>query len=137
MNPLHNRLVHDAVMTYDRATSDGTFRRGVMSCFLPEMPSSPEAIEAFMTDIFDLMLREIDRFHSSWRIDMSGDEVETAIHDGLQFTARVDRFRRSVLIRLYKNRPDSPERPTTRWPAGLMTEGSPRTEFENLVFKLH
>ena len=119
MNALHNRIVHDAVMLYDRESSDGTFRRNVMTCFLPECPSSREAIEAFMTGIFKLMIREIDRSDRTWRLGMSGDQIETAIHNGLQFTARVDRRRRFVQTCLSVNFPDLHEKPTPRWPAGL------------------
>jgi hypothetical protein len=132
-----NRLVHDAVMSYDRRTSDGTFRYNVMTCFLPEAPTSREAIETFMTNVFNILIAEIDRRGTSWRCNLDRDDVETAIHNGLQFTARVDRFRRFIRICEFAGLPDSPARPGPRWPAGPLRPGGPRAEAEKVASKLH
>ncbi len=132
-----NRMVLDAVNSYDRRTSDGTFRYNVITCFLPESPSSREAIEAFMDTVFDVIISEIDRADIVWRDNLDIDEIETAIHNGLQFTARVDRFRRFIKTREFANCPLAPGRPGPRWPAGPLQPGGPRTEAERLAAQLN
>ena len=137
METKYNRLVHDAVMSYDHRTSNGTFRYNVMTCFLPESTSSPQAIEAFMNGIFDIIGFEIDRSNIFWRDSLDGDGIETAIHDGLQFTARVDRFRKFIKLRELAGLPDIAEKPGSRWPAGPLRPGGPRTEDEKIAARLH
>lgn len=132
-----NRLVHNAIMFFECRTIDGTFRYNAMTCFLPEAPSSRAAIEAFMEKTFDILISEIDRVNVSWRVNLNRDAIETVVHDGLRFTARVDRFRRFVKRRNFANSPESDGRPGPRWPAGPLRPGSPRTEAERLAFKLN
>ena len=135
MNAAHNRLVHDTIMAYDRRTSDGTFRYNVMTCFLPEPPTSTAAIEAFVQPTIDILRLELDQTNISRRNGLTSDEIETAIHDGLRFTARVDRFRRTVANRQFGGA-TSPESPGPRWPAGPMRPGGHRTEQEKIAAKL-
>jgi hypothetical protein len=90
-----------------------------------------------MDGIFDVLALEIDRSNISWRGDLSGNDTDIAIHNGLQFTARVERFRKFIKIRELAGLPDSAGKPGSRWPAGPSRPGGPRTEAEKVAARLH
>lgn len=93
-----NRLVHDAVMSYDRLHCDGLLRYEVLLCFLPESRVTLEQLHALMPPIFLDVTFEVEEWNPNCWDGMTEDEVETAVHNGLQFTARVDRLRRTAAL---------------------------------------
>lgn len=87
-----NRLIYRAIIEYDSECHCDILRRSVMACFLKERPVTVHFLHGMMPDIFETLWRQLHRSHPFWDENLSKDQAETALHNGLIFVARV--FRR-------------------------------------------
>ncbi len=89
-----DRLVFRAVCTLDRERRHDTFSWQVMTCFTKPSKESKvtrDYLLEVMPPIFDMVEDQMDVLRPDWAEHLTQDEAETAVHNGLQFAARVIR----------------------------------------------
>ncbi len=87
--PYLHRLVFEAVWAYDLSRQNDNLRRQVVTCFSRETKVTSFYLDALMPQIFEVVEDQMEVIAPNWGEYLTPDEAETAIHNGLIFTARV------------------------------------------------
>ena len=104
-----DRLVFQAIWEYDLDRVNDNLRRQVVACFCRTTRVTPFYLDALMPQLLDVTKEQMELIRPEWGDDLTQDESETAIHNGLIFAARV--FRRYA----YKLPPTRPIHPLQLW----------------------
>ena len=84
-----DRLVFRAVWVYDLDRGNDNLRRQVLTCFCREIRVTCFYLDCIMPQIFDAVEEQMDVLKTDRGEALTQDEAETAIHNGLIFSARV------------------------------------------------